>query len=84
MKKTTFFTTLLFDKKQCRPRMSLSGTQFVDPRLKRAGMTMMLVAAFLLSLSSPSVFAQMPVPVTAPLGVPAGMEQIGVVAAARD
>ncbi|MEI7751037.1 MAG: FecR domain-containing protein [Candidatus Omnitrophota bacterium] len=39
--------------------------------------------AFFLILSAPAVFAQMPVPVTAPLGVPAGMEQIGVVAAAR-
>ncbi len=39
--------------------------------------------AFFMILSAPAVFAQMPVAVTAPLGVSAGMEQIGVVAAAR-
>ena len=43
--------------------------------------TLVSFLAFLLILSTPAVFAQMPVAV--PLGVPSGMEQIGIVAAAK-
>jgi hypothetical protein len=45
------------------------------------GKTLASFLAFFMTLLAPVVFAQMPV--TAPLGVSAGMEQIGVVAAAR-
>ena len=75
---------VFFKKNQCRPRMHLSGTRDMDPRLKLAGMTMMFVAAFFLPFSGSPAFAQMPVSMSGmtPAVTPV-FEKVGVVAAVQ-